>query len=152
MPRGTDHGAVSLSEFCMPRLTAVRLRGGSGAMPRALMPPNALNRRRQWQLVAVVGSRVASSAETHGHCLHVLQHAEPALHALKTDQTCAQGAVRQHGLRNQRRDAPAAACPLFGRASGSSFARSGAPRSAALVAPRSKTMSAQQLSASLGAL
>ena len=221
-----------MSEFCMPRLTAVRIRGGSGAMPRALMPPNALNRRRRydarscvrvfvrtrlnvpalvrrnlWQVAGLcprqtqglcpqqvhelchqnaqynyrphlfgpmarspmpshlpwppkssrrsqcaagVGSRIALF-EMHGHCLHAL------LHALKTDQTCAQGAVRQHGLRNQRReerrrDAPAAACPRFGRASGPSFARSGAPHAAALVALYSKTMPAQELSASLGVL
>ena len=100
---------------------------------------------RRWQLADGVGARIALF-EMHGHCLHAL------LHALKTDQTCAQGAVRQHGLRNQRRDLPAAACPLFGRAPGPFFARSGAPRSAALVAPRSKTMAVQQLSARLPAL
>ena len=105
-------------------------------------PPTSL---RQWQLAAGVGSRIALF-EMHSHCLHALQH------ALKTDQTCAQGAVRQHGLRNQRRDAPAAACPLSGCASSPSFARSGAPRSAATVAPRSKTMSTQELSARLPAL
>ena len=115
---------------------------------RSPWPPKS---SRQWQRAAGVGARIALF-EMHGHCLHAFQHAEPALHALKTDQTCAQGAVRQHGLRNQRRDAPAAPCPDFERASGPPFARSGAPRAAALVAPRSKTMTAQQLSASLGVL
>ena len=119
--------------------------------PLPFRSPRLPKSSRQWQLAAGVGARIALF-EMHGHCLHAFQHAEPALHALKTDQSCAQGAVRQHGLRNQRRDLSAAACPLFGRASGSSFARSGAPRSAALVAPRSKTMTAQQLSARLPAL
>ena len=120
---------------------------------RSPWPPKS---SRQWQRAAGVGARIALF-EMHGHCLHAFQHAEPALHALKTDQTCAQGAVRQHGLRNQRReerrrDAPAAACPRFGRASAPPFARSCAPRSAALVAPRLKTMVVQQLSARLPAL
>ena len=79
---------------------------------RSPWPPKSL---RQWQRAAGVGARIALF-EMHGHCLHALrQHAESAPASLKTDQTCAQGAVRQHGLRNQRRDLPAAAGLLDAR-------------------------------------
>ena len=142
---------LSTSSRVMPSERTVELPAASylfDPMARSPMPshsPRPPNSSRRCQLADGVGSRTALF-EMHGHCLHALQH------ALKTDQTCAQGAVRQHGLRNQCRDAPAAACPFFGHASGPSFARSGAPHAAALVAPRSKTMTAQQLSASLGVL
>ena len=79
MPRSTDHGAVSLSEFCMPRLTAARLRGGSGAVPfrvrifvltRLNVP--ALVRRNLWRVDGLCPRR-----QTQGQCprqVHELCH------------------------------------------------------------------------------